>query len=158
MTALRLAPVILTCALTAGAPATADICALSDELNAFIAARSDLTPAAGCPQVAPADFTGTEIAHRSQAAAYYPASGRIALADDLDLGTVLGRSYLLHELVHAAQYASGTAQAAACPQALEWDAYRLQAEYLRDAGLGREAVMMRVTAGVVAQCGGTEGY
>ena len=40
------------------------------------------------------------------AAVYVPATREILLADDLDPGTPLARSYLVHELVHAQQFTS----------------------------------------------------
>jgi hypothetical protein len=87
------------------------------------------------------------------AAVYVPASGQILLADDLDLGATLTRSYLVHELVHAQQFAALAQHRASCPGVLEADAYGLQALYLRTEGLREEALLLQVLGMFQAACG-----
>ena len=89
---------------------------------------------------------------RSQAGAFCPDTGAIELAPDLDLSDAFGQSYLLHELVHAAQYANGAQDNARCPAVLEAEAYTVQSDFLRARGLGREAVTMRLLAGQLGTC------
>jgi hypothetical protein len=56
------------------------------------------------------------------AAVYVPATREILLADDLNPGTLLTRSYLVHELVHAQQFTRRVHERVRCPGALEADA------------------------------------
>ena len=90
------------------------------------------------------------------AAVYVPATGEILLADDLDPDTPLARSYLVHELVHAQQFASRAHERASCPGALEADAYGLQALYLRTRGLREEALLLQVLGLFQGACGSSE--
>jgi hypothetical protein len=138
-------------ALSEGA-STWDVCALARELNAFIAASSPLVPSESCPTVTfdlPQMPSG---APRSQAGAYDPSSGTIALAPDLDLLDPIGRSFLLHELVHAAQFRVGRQHEVACRAMLEAEAYQLQAEFLRAAGSAREALMTSLVGQQLGRC------
>lgn len=60
---------------------------------------------------------------------------RLLLREDVDLGTPLGRSILLHELVHAVQAQDGPAEfGTPLWYQRERQAYRLQARYLSYAG------------------------
>ncbi|MBX9965526.1 MAG: hypothetical protein K2Y35_20885 [Burkholderiales bacterium] len=59
---------------------------------------------------------------------------RLLLRDDVNLATALGRSILLHELVHALQAQSGPAEyGTPLWYRRERQAYAFQARYLRDA-------------------------
>lgn len=59
---------------------------------------------------------------------------RLMLRDDVDLGTPLGRSILLHELVHAMQAQDGRAEyGTPLWYRRERQAYAFQTRYLRDA-------------------------
>ena len=87
------------------------------------------------------------------AAVYIPASGQILLAEDLDLGTLFARSHLVHELVHAQQFAARAQERASCPGLLEADAYDLQALYLRMRGLREEALLLQVLGMFQSACG-----
>jgi len=87
------------------------------------------------------------------AAIYVPATGEILLAEDLDLSTPLGRSYIVHELVHAQQFARRAQERASCPGLLEADAYGLQALYLRTRGLREEALLLQVLGMFQSACG-----
>jgi hypothetical protein len=144
----------LTClALPARA---AEPCALVEELNAYLSANSDYA-AVACPKIGFSALPATG-AVRSQAGAYFPDTGRIELAPDLDLNNAYGKSFLLHEMVHAAQFATGADRRASCPAALEAEAYRIQAGYLHQAGLTREAVLTGFLADQLGSCGALPDY
>jgi hypothetical protein len=147
----------LAFALASPAGAEGDLCPLVQRLNAVIAAGTDYAPPPGCPEIGFAALPEGG-GWRSQAGAFDPATGRIELAPDLDLTTAYGQSFLLHELHHAAQFAAGADKRMACAQMLEAEAYRLQADFLQDHGLGREAMMTRVLAGQLGTCPGSEEY
>jgi hypothetical protein len=143
---------ILTLVLLAPAPALAgDVCALAMDMEARIAERLNYLPGATCPEISFALPVAGEV-QRSQAGAYDPMTGRISLAPDLDLSTAYGQSFLLHELVHAAQYRAGRDRAVPCPAALEAEAYREQADFLMEAGLSREAVLTRALGAQLGSC------
>lgn len=145
--------VILTLALLMPAPALADgLCALAMDMEARIAERLGYPPGTDCPEIAFALPLAGAV-QRSQAGAFDTVTGRIDLAPDLDLASAYGQSFLLHELVHAAQYRAGRDRTAPCPAALEAEAYGEQADFLVEAGLSREAVLTRALG---AQLGGCE--
>jgi hypothetical protein len=87
------------------------------------------------------------------AAVYVPATREILLADDLDPSTPLARSFLVHELVHAQQFATRTHERASCPGVLETDAYGVQALYLRTWGLREEAFLLQALGMLQGACG-----
>jgi hypothetical protein len=151
----------LVAALTLAGPAAAGeagLCALALRLDATITATTGDPALTACPDIGFGVPVAGDLA-RSQAGAYDPATGRINLAPDLDLATPQGQGYLLHELVHAAQFRSGRAAGFPCPAALEAEAYALQADFLQAAGDSREAVLMRLLAGQLGRCGASEpGY
>lgn len=64
------------------------------------------------------------------AALFLPTTREILLARNLDPATPLARSYLVHELVHAQEFAKRANVRSACSGALEGEAYNLQALYL----------------------------
>jgi hypothetical protein len=87
------------------------------------------------------------------AAVYVPATREILLADDLDPNTPLARSYLVHELVHAQQFARHLDERVSCPGVLEGDAYGTQALYLRTKGLREEAFLHQLLGMFQSACG-----
>ncbi len=127
-------------------------CTLAQKLEMTVAAATGIPAAPSCPPIGFAIPVEAGLA-RSQAGAYHPGSGRIDLAPDLDLNSVVGQSYLLHELVHAAQYRAGKDKSVPCPAALEAEAYHVQADFLQAHGLMRDAVMMRMLANQLGTCG-----
>jgi len=127
-----------------------DLCPLVRRLNAVIIDATDHNPPS-CPRIGFSALPTTG-SPRAQAGAYFPTTGAIELAPDLDLTTPLGQSYLLHELVHAAQFASGADRHARCPALLEAEAYRVQADFLRQAGLPRDAVLISLLAMHLGAC------
>jgi hypothetical protein len=138
-------------ALPATQLCAADLCPLVTDLNTMVAEVTGYTPPP-CPVIGFAElpeFGGV----RSQAGAYFPDTKRIELAPDLDLSTIFGQSYLLHELVHAAQYANGADKTALCPAALEAEAYGVQAAFLRRHGLGEQALTVQLIGMQLGSCG-----
>lgn len=91
------------------------------------------------------------------AALYVPSTREILLAHDLDPATVLARSYLAHELVHAQQFGRGTHERASCSGALEGEAYNLQALYLRTytSNHDDEAFLFQLLGMLQSACGST---
>ena len=67
-------------------------------------------------------------------ALYDPDTKTIFVRNGVDLNSVYGKSALVHELVHFVQYQQGINRNVACTNALEKDAYRAQAAYLRHKG------------------------
>lgn len=129
----------------------ADLCPLVTELNRALMESTDYQPAA-CPKLGFSTLDA-DAAVRSQAGAFYPDSGRIELAPDLDLGSAYGQSFLLHEMVHAAQFAARADARARCPAALEAEAYAVQAQFLLEAGLARDALLTRMIGDQLGRCG-----
>jgi hypothetical protein len=87
------------------------------------------------------------------AAVYVPATREIILANDLDPSTTLARSYLVHELVHAQQFAKHLEKHVSCPGVLEGEAYGTQALYLRTKGIREEAFLLQVLGTFQSACG-----
>jgi hypothetical protein len=155
---------VLIATLWLGSPAAASagpdsqsLCALAQALDRIIVAQTGYPGLTGCPDIG-FGLLPEQSGQRSQAGAYLPETGQIELAPDLDLATASGRSFLLHELVHAAQYRGGAPQRLACPAMLEAEAYRLQADYLIANGAAREAMLMRVLADHLGSCRQTAEY
>lgn len=143
---------LMVAMMLAGPPASAaDPCALVAELNRFLVDSTDHAPVA-CPEIGFSTLDD-QPGLRSQAGAYFPASGRIDLAPDLDLATAYGQSFLLHEMVHAAQFAEGADRRTPCPAALEAEAYRVQADFLQAAELARDALLTRFLGDQLGTCG-----
>ena len=136
--------------LLPGPEAGPDLCPLAAELNGRIERHTPYAPPV-CPEIGFSDLPAGG-ALRSQAGAFFPKTGAIQLAPDLDLTTAYGQSFLLHELVHAAQYANRAHARARCPARLEAEAYYLQADFLQDHDLPRDAVMMRLLADQLGSC------
>jgi hypothetical protein len=69
------------------------------------------------------------------AALYDNQNNKIYVAANIDLHSAHGNSVLVHELVHFLQFAQGANEETACTSALEGDAYRIQAKYMKAHGL-----------------------
>ncbi len=95
---------------------------------------------------------GASAAGRQVAALYEPARHVISIDETLDLGSPLGRSYLVHELVHALQFAAGRPAEVRCFGLLEAEAYRTQARYLKDAGRQADANLHTILGLMQAGC------
>lgn len=146
----------LTPILLAPKAQAADLCLLVARLNQTLVADTGYQ-AVPCPEIGFAALDG-QPGMRSQAGAFFPDTGRIELAPDLNLATPYGQSFLLHEMVHAAQFAEGADQTAPCPAALEAEAYRVQAEFLHDAGLVWDALFTRMLGEQLGNCGAHPDY
>ena len=152
-----LAAILLVAPVLLALPARAeDLCPLVDRLNRSLV-ESTGYQAVPCPTIGFAALEG-QPGMRSQAGAFLPGTGQIELAPDLNLATAYGQSFLLHELVHAAQFAEGADRRVPCPEALEAEAYRVQAQFLQDAGLTREALLTRMLGDQLGQCGAEPAY
>lgn len=99
---------------------------------------------------------GANAAGQQVAALYEPARNVILLDTTLDLSTPLGRSYLLHELVHALQFAAGRQAEVRCVGLLESEAYSTQARYLKDHDLPQAASLHSILGLMQAGCGWPE--
>lgn len=135
--------------LNIGAPQP--VCAVADELRADIERLTEYRIAEECPSVLRRKLTA-RFGGAPQAAEYLPETGQIALSPELDLNTAVGRGYLLHEMVHAAQFAAGRHDAVACPGRLEAEAYMVQSAYLREAGEETEATLMLLMSEFASPC------
>lgn len=144
-------------ALAASPALAADdpLCALARSLESFVTETTAYGPSGHCPAIGFALPEGGDVV-RSQAGAYVPATGRIELAPDLDLAAPLGQSFLLHELVHAAQYRHGMDRRAACVGQLEAEAYAVQAAFLMQMGRPRDAAMIQIVSAQIGHCGGPD--
>jgi hypothetical protein len=135
-----------------------------NEARAFVMEETGIPTPEVCVRLAPKErldglvfpMTLGPSHHEAVAAVYVPATREIMLADDLDPGTPLARSYLVHELVHAQQFATRAHEHVSCPGALEADAYGGQALYLRTWGLREEAFLLQVLGMFQAACGSSE--
>lgn len=135
--------------LNIGAPQP--VCAVAVELRADIERLTEYRVAEDCPSVLRRKLTA-RFGGAPQAAEYMPETGQIALSPELDLNTAVGRGYLLHEMVHAAQFTAGRHETVACPGRLEAEAYMVQSAYLREAGEGTEATLMRLMSEFAGSC------
>ncbi len=122
------------------------------EARAFVAEESGIPAPEVCVRLAGKDrldglvfpVAFGESHGEAVAAVYVPATREILLADDLDPDTPLTRSYLVHEVVHAQQFASRAHERASCAGILEAAAYDTQALYLRTKGLREEAFLLQI--------------
>jgi hypothetical protein len=133
-------------------PALANACDGLGDLLDFIADQSGHALPAECPIIIRSAQLSGVGALRSQVGAFVPSTGQILLAPDLDTDSVLGRSYLLHELVHAAQYHAGAETRVRCEGELEREAYRVQSAWLRQQGEMREALLIDWVADTLGRC------
>jgi hypothetical protein len=122
------------------------------DLLTFIETKGGYPVPVDCPTVDRSDLLESVPALRSQVGAFVPATGYILLARDLDTETTVGRSYLLHELVHAAQYRAGAQLRVRCEGELEREAYHLQTTWLRRNGEFREAMLLDWAAEALGRC------
>ena len=147
---------VLSLALTVWlypAVARAEPCVDVSPLADFIEAQTDYTALPRCLILKRFSIALASGLIMSQAGAYDPVTGQIGLARDLDLTGILGQSYLLHELVHYAQFHSPVAAQARCPAEFEAQAYALQVQYLRAYHEADEAVLITLLAGPLSVCG-----
>ncbi len=70
---------------------------------------------------------------------------RILLSSRIDWDSPYGRSVIVHELVHFIQYQQGMQDRVECLNALERDAYRVQALYMEAHGVTKNFDKLTVT-------------
>lgn len=135
-------------------------CDLMSELLLFISQTADLATIESCPSIraASADtllssvvFAHPAASHQPEAV-YLPADNVILISSEIDRGGAIGRSFLVHELVHALQFQTGAADLAPCVGQLEAEAYRVQSEFLKRQGLTDQALAIRSFSLVVGSC------
>ena len=92
------------------------------------------------------DSPGEEVV----AALYIRSTGEILVDAEMNFQDPVDLSYFVHELVHTRQM-EATATAA-CVGVLEAEAYAIQAAFLRDQGLPREALLFDLMGQLQAGC------
>jgi len=136
-------------------------CKQLGELIAFVSEETGRPLLQKCPRVSATSTAALVAVVGAEASAhgavpltaYVVASGRILHDFDVDLATPLGRSYLVHELVHAHQFESGAYLHASCTGWIEGEAYRVQASYLRKHGLSKNAFTVELLGLLQSACG-----
>lgn len=96
--------------------------------------------------------TMEKTADSKLASVYLPRWGEILIANDLDMWDVVDRSFLVHEMVHAEQFAQGAAAAAPCLGKLESEAYAVQAAYIRAHGRAEDAFVFDLLSMLQGMC------
>lgn len=81
---------------------------------------------------------------RELEAAFEPRSKGIFLSETLDLSSPVDLSFLVHELVHAAQFEQSTSGSEQPIGYLEYEAYSLQASFLKSRGFDQEALLYKL--------------
>lgn len=72
--------------------------------------------------------------------AYYdPKTNVTYFHDQFDTSTLKGRAVILHEYVHFLQFNYGLDQLFSCSYEVEYDAYKIQADYLVDHGMDKNS-------------------
>ena len=134
-------------------------CARFEDLLDFVAEETGYPPLRSCPKVsATPDFVLRSLFAKASAhgeepmAAFIPASAEILLSPKVDITKLLGRSYLVHEFVHASQLESGVKAPATCLGLLESESYWVQATYLRKHGLNDDALAFELVSMMQSAC------
>lgn len=135
-------------------------CAPVADLVAFVAEETGYAPLRNCPSVSVTNGAVLRAALAGKASAdgeepvavYLPARAEILLSPDVVLTTPLGRSYLVHELVHAHQFESAARARAPCVGWLEGEAYRVQASYLRKHAFAEDAFAFELLGLLQSAC------
>jgi len=85
-------------------------------------------------------------------AVYLPTKNIILLSEEIDVESAIGRSFIVHELVHALQFQAGVVGQKPCLGALEAEAYHAQSAYLDREGLTQLAMAYRSYELTMASC------
>ncbi|MDA4847022.1 hypothetical protein [Hoeflea poritis] len=143
----------------AGTAAHASDCDAMSDLVDFVAEETGRHRLEFCPQVSVTTSTALrEMFAEASAhgevpmAAFVPKQHRILLGPEIDLATVLGRSYLVHEIVHAAQAADPHPHVLSCAGLNESEAYWVQASYLHNHGMAKAARGFELMSVMSAAC------
>lgn len=134
-------------------------CAGFEDILDFVAEETGYPPLRNCPKVsATPDLVLRSLFAKASAhgeepmAAFIPASAEILLSPKVDITKLLGRSYLVHEFVHASQLENGAKAPATCLGLLESEAYWAQATYLRKYDLNEEALSFELVSMMQSGC------
>ncbi len=134
-------------------------CTGIEELVEFVSEETGYPPLRSCPNVSVApEFVLRSLFAKASAhgeepmAAFIPASAEILLSPNVDITKLLGRSYLVHELVHASQSENGVKAPATCLGLPESEAYWAQATYLRKFGLNDDALAFELVSMMQSAC------
>lgn len=138
--------------------ATAE-CREVEDLIEFVADETGYPLLRSCPKVTVApDFVLRSLFMKASAhgeepmAAFVSASSEILLSPSVDLADLLGRSYMVHELVHASQLENGMKALSTCLSLPESEAYWVQASYLRKHGLNEDALTFELVSMMQSAC------
>lgn len=134
-------------------------CAVVEDLILFVAKENGYPPLRICPRISVTTdavlssmFEKASIHGEEPLAAFLHTRSEILLSPDVDITTPIGRSYLVHEIVHAYQFANQLSANASCLGLLELEAYRAQARYLRTHDLEKEALQFELTGMMQGSC------
>lgn len=134
-------------------------CAEIEELIAFVAGETGYPPLGSCPKVSVTPdavlrslFAKASAHGEEPMAAFVPANAEILISPNVDTKKLLGRSYLVHELVHAFQMENGVKAPSTCLSRLEGEAYWVQATYLRKHGLNEDALAFELVSMMQSAC------
>ncbi|WP_299753354.1 DUF6647 family protein [uncultured Boseongicola sp.] len=130
------------------------------KLVTFVSSETGYLPLSDCPRVrsttnsALRGFLGLNASYAQEQpfAMYVPMDAEVLIGPEVEVTSILGQSYIVHELVHAHQVVSGAAQRAPCPGWLEGEAYRVQASYLKARGLTEDAFEMEIFGMLQGSC------
>jgi hypothetical protein len=138
----------------------AEGCAIDTTLTNFVAQETDYPTLGKCPRVRvitetalKAIFINASAHSELPTAAFLPATSEILLSPDIDTKSIIGRSYIVHEIVHASQFANNVSASTSCPGLLESEAYRVQASYLKKHGSADEAFTFVLISMLQRACG-----
>ena len=135
-------------------------CKLTLELLKFVASETGYSEPTECPRIVLATSEAllsfvsfsSDRHRRMPIAVYMPVDGIIFVSDELQLGSPIGQSFLVHELVHALQFETGASAQFPCLGALEAEAYRTQSAFLEREGFPQQALEFRSYELVMASC------
>ena len=134
-------------------------CAGFEDLLDFVAEETGYPPLRSCPKVSVTPnfvlrslFAKASTQGEGPMAAFVPASAEILLSPNIDITKLLGRSYLVHELVHAFQLENGVEAPATCLGLPESEAYWTQATYLRKYDLNEDALSFELISMMQSAC------
>lgn len=141
-------------------PVDGTFCAEAQDLLDFIMSQTDYPELAFCPSVLVATNDAllssihfSNVRHQNQPmAVYLPKKNSILLSEEIDPESPIGRSFIVHELVHALQIQAGVVGQKPCLGALEAEAYRTQSAYLDREGLTQLAGVYRSYELAMASC------
>lgn len=134
-------------------------CTEVESLIDFVAEETGYPPLRSCPKISVTSdailrslFVKASTHGEEPMAAFIPASAEILLSSNVDITKLLGRSYLVHELVHASQLENGVKAPATCLSLLESESYWVQANYLRKHGLNEDALAFELVSMMQSAC------